>query len=65
MGIYQRPFCRKDKLETDRGNIHCTICFVFEKEVSVEIVNTIVNGATECTFEILGLKEEGVYIFKR
>ena len=39
--------------------------FVFEKEVSVEIVNTIVNGATECTFEILGLKEEGVYIFKR
>lgn len=27
---------------------------VFEKEVNVEIVDTIVNGAFECTFEISG-----------
>ena len=25
---------------------------VFEKDVSVKILNTIINGANECTFEI-------------
>lgn len=27
---------------------------VFEKSVTVKIVDTIVNGASECTFEISG-----------
>ena len=27
---------------------------VFEKKVNVKIVDTIVNGASECTFEITG-----------
>ena len=30
---------------------------VFEREVSVKIVDTIVNGAAECTFEITNVEK--------
>lgn len=64
IAIYKKCYCNIPKKVEQMNKQYCEcsagwykklFSAVFEKEVSVKIVDTIVNGATECTFEILQL----------
>ena len=61
IGIYKECYCNIPKQieKMNKGYCECSAGWytrlfseVFEKNVTVKIVDTIVNGAVECTFEI-------------
>lgn len=61
IAIYKKCYCNIPKKIKDMNKSYCECSAgwymklfseVFEKNVSVKIINTIVNGADECTFEL-------------
>lgn len=61
IGVYKKCYCNIPKKVEKLNKNYCECSAgwylrlfseVFEKNVRVEIVDTIVNGASECTFEI-------------
>ena len=61
IAIYKKCYCNIPKKLKDMNKNYCECSAgwymklfseVFEKNVSVKIIDTIVNGADECTFEI-------------
>lgn len=59
--VYTKCYCNIPKKITGMNKNYCECSAgwykklfseVFEKDVSVKILNTIINGANECTFEI-------------
>jgi len=61
IAIYKKCYCNIPKKIKDMNKNYCECSAgwymklfseVFEKNVSVKIIDTIVNGADECTFEI-------------
>ncbi len=61
IGIYKECYCNipKQIKKINKGYCECSAGWyarlfseVFEKNVTVKIIDTIVNGAEECTFEI-------------
>jgi len=61
IGIYKKCYCSIPKKVTTMNKIYCECSAgwfetlfseVLGKEVNVKILNTIINGATECVFEI-------------
>lgn len=62
IAVYKKCYCNIPKKVENLNKNYCECSAgwymrlfseVFEKNVTVKIVDTIVNGATECTFEIL------------
>ena len=62
IAVYKKCYCNIPKKVEQMNKTYCECSAgwyqklfteVFEKEVSVKIVDTIVNGAAECIFEIL------------
>lgn len=65
IGIYKSCYCNIPKQieQMNKGYCECSAGWymtlfseVFEKRVTVKIIDTIVNGAIECTFEISDYK---------
>ncbi len=63
IAVYKKCYCNIPKKVDNLNKNYCECSAgwymrlfseVFEKKVNVEIVDTIVNGASECTFEISG-----------
>ena len=63
IAVYKKCYCNIPKKVENLNKNYCECSAgwymrlfseVFEKNVNVEIVDTIVNGASECTFEISG-----------
>lgn len=63
IAVYKKCYCNIPKKVENLNKNYCECSAgwymrlfseVFEKKVNVEIVDTIVNGASECTFEISG-----------
>ena len=63
IAVYKKCYCNipkkveglnKNYCECSAGWYMRLFSEVFEKKVNVEIIDTIVNGASECTFEISG-----------
>lgn len=61
IAVYKKCYCNIPKKVEDLNKNYCECSAgwymrlfseVFEKKVTVKIVDTIVNGASECTFEI-------------
>lgn len=63
IAVYKKCYCNIPKKVENLNKNYCECSAgwymrlfseVFEKNVNVEIVDTIVNGASKCTFEISG-----------
>ena len=63
IAIYKKCYCNMPKKVEHMNPMYCQCSAgwykklfteVFDKQVDVKIIDTIVNGATECSFEITG-----------
>ena len=66
IAVYKKCYCNIPKKVEQMNKTYCECSAgwyqklfseVFEREVSVKIVDTIVNGAAECTFEITNVEK--------